>query len=302
MSSSRLIAIVCFLLVAASISGVAANRRYEKKFQVSPGGTLSVSTDAGSIIVTGTSSNEVSILVEMEGRQKDVDDFDIKAEQTSGGVEVKGKSHNTGWRIFRTYEMDAKFTIAVPHNFNLRLGTSGGDVEVQEIQGSVEGKTSGGDVRVGKVEGKVELTTSGGNIHIESVRGNVRGETSGGDVHVTSVTGDVEGETSGGNVTVADVEGRVRAETSGGNVTVKVRGGNKGIHAETSGGSVEIDIAKNCAADIDASTSGGDVECDLPVTVAGKIRDSSVKGTINGGGPLIYAHTSGGNIRIRPME
>jgi len=302
MSSTRLNVIVCFLLVAASISGVAANRHFEKKFQVSPGGTLSVSTDAGSVRVTGTSLNEVSILVEMEGRQKDIDGFEIKAEQTSGGVEVKGNSHTSGWKIFRAYDMDAKFTISVPRNYSLRLGTSGGDVEVRDIQGSVEGKTSGGDVRVGTVEGKMDLHTSGGNIHVESAKGNVRAETSGGDVHVTSVTGDVEGETSGGNVTVADVDGRVRAETSGGNVTVKVRGGNKGVHAETSGGNVEIHIAKTCAADIDASTSGGDVECDLPVTVAGKIKESSVKGTINGGGPLIYAHTSGGNVRIRPME
>ncbi len=302
MSASRLTVFVSFLLVAASISGVAANRRFEKKFQVSPGGTLNVNTDAGSIRVTGTSSNEVSILVEMEGRQKDIDEFEIKAEQTSGGVEVKGKSHNSGWKIFRSYEMDAKFTISVPRNYNLRLGTSGGDVEIEDTQGSVEGKTSGGDVRATKVEGKVDLTTSGGNIHVESAKGNVRAESSGGDVFVNSVTGDVEGATSGGNVTVADVEGRVRAETSGGNVTVKVRGGNKGVHAETSGGNVEVHIAKGSAANIDASTSGGDVQCDLPVTVSGKIKDSEVKGTINGGGPLIYAHTSGGNIRIRPME
>jgi hypothetical protein len=302
MSSARLTAVVCLLLVAASMSGVAADRRFEKKFPVSPGGTLTVSTDAGSVRVTGTSSDEVSILVEMEGRQKDIDDFEIKAEQTSGGVEVRGKSHNSGWKIFRSYDMDARFTISVPRNYSVRLSTSGGDVEVQDIQGLVDGKTSGGDVRVGKVDGKMDLHTSGGNIRVESAKGNVRAETSGGDVHVTSVTGDVEGETSGGNVTVADVEGKVRAETSGGNVTVRVRGGNKGVHAETSGGNVEIHIAKNCAANIDASTSGGDVECDLPVTVSGKISDSSVKGTVNGGGPLIYAHTSGGNVRIRPME
>jgi lia operon protein LiaG len=103
-------------------------------------------------------------------------------------------------------------------------------------------------------------------------------------------------------VVIADVEGRVRAETSGGNVAVKVRGGNKGVHAETSGGNVEVFVAKDCAANLDASTSGGNVECDLPVTVVGKIKESSIKGTINGGGPLIYAHTSGGNVRIRPLE
>jgi len=80
---------------------------------------------------------------------------------------------------------------------------------------------------------------------------------------------------------------------------VVVRGGNKGVHAETSGGNVEIAVASNVSANIDAATSGGSVECDLPVTVQGKIHESSIKGTVNGGGPLIYAHTSGGDVRIK---
>ena len=99
-----------------------------------------------------------------------------------------------------------------------------------------------------------------------------------------------------------DVEGSVKAETSGGNVSVSVRGSNKGVHAETSGGNVTIAIAKTVGATIDASTSGGEVECDLPVTVTGKIRSTSIRGTVNGGGNTIYAHTSGGNVRIRGLE
>ena len=63
-----------------------------------------------------------------------------------------------------------------------------------------------------------------------------------------------------------------------------------------------IAIAKSVAAMIDASTSGGDVICDLPVTVSGKISESRIKGTLNGGGELIYAHTSGGNVRIKPLD
>lgn len=302
MSASRFVFCISVLVMMAMASGSAASRKFEKKFQVSPGGELIVGTDIGSIRVSGTAANEVAILVEMEGRQKDLDEFDLTAEQTSGGVEVKGKSPASGWRLFKGTNFDARYTITVPRNYNLKLNTSGGDVEVREIQGALHAGTSGGDVHAGKVEGKMDLGTSGGSIRVESSKGDLRAATSGGDVYVNSVVGDVDAGTSGGNVTVAEVEGKVKAETSGGNVTVKVRGGNKGVHAETSGGNVEVHVAKTCAANIDASTSGGDVECDLPVTVAGKIKDSSIKGTINGGGPLIYAHTSGGNIRIRPME
>jgi DUF4097 and DUF4098 domain-containing protein YvlB len=139
-------------------------------------------------------------------------------------------------------------------------------------------------------------------MHAEKVTGNVKMETSGGDVIVSNASGSVSAETSGGNIRLSDISGNVHAETSGGNVSIKVRGPNQGIHAETSGGNIEIMIAKNAGAALDAGTSGGEVICDLPVTVSGRMRDSSIKGTVNGGGSLIYAHTSGGNVRIRGLD
>jgi DUF4097 and DUF4098 domain-containing protein YvlB len=302
MRSSRLVVLLSVVLVLGMTIVSAGNRRFEKKFQVGPGGTLTVSTDVGDVRVTGTSSNEVSVLAELEGNQRDVDGFDIFAEQTSGGVEVKGKGHHSGWNIFRSHNLNVHYTISVPRNYNARLSTSGGDIEVNDIDGSVNSRTSGGNVLASHVQGNLEMHTSGGDVHVESTKGNLHAETSGGDIRVKSITGDVDASTSGGNVTVAEVDGKVNAGTSGGNVTIKVVGGNKGVHAETSGGNVDIYVAKNCAANIDASTSGGEVECTLPVTVSGKIRETSVKGTVNGGGPLIYAHTSGGNVCIRPLE
>ena len=302
MRTLRMLTFFGLALVVVTAMVFAGNRKFEKKFQVSPGGTLTLKTDVGSVHVSGTAGNEVTVTVDMEGRQKDIDDFEITADQTSGGVEVRGKTHRGGWNIFHSSDFDARFTVTVPHAYQAHVATSGGDLEISEIQGTVEGKTSGGDVRGKQLEGPVDLETSGGTIRIETVKGNLKAETSGGDIHVTGVAGDVDAGTSGGNVTVAEVDGKVNAETSGGNVTVKVRGGNRGVHAETSGGNVEVFIGKTSSANIDASTSGGDVVCDLPVSVSGTIRESSIKGTINGGGALIYAHTSGGNVHIRPLE
>ena len=98
------------------------------------------------------------------------------------------------------------------------------------------------------------------------------------------------------------VAGKVRAETSGGNISVNVTEANKGVYAETSGGNIDIVMPKNISANIDAETSGGEVTCDFPVTMQGKLDESRVRGTINGGGNQIHAHTSGGNVRLRSIE
>ena len=297
----RLIVLMTIVVIAtAALFG--ADRKYEKKYQVSSGGTLVVNTDQGSVSVVGTSGTEVSILVELHGGAREVENFEITSEQTSSGVDVQGRRHKSGWSWFGGSNLEAQFTISVPHEYHLKLRTSGGDVDVKNVKGQVEGKTSGGNVRTKTTEGAADLQTSGGDITAEDVKGDLRAQTSGGDVRIKNIVGGVDAGTSGGNVSVSDVDGGVKAETSGGNVTVSVRGMNKGVHAETSGGNVTIEIAKTVGATIDASTSGGEVECDLPVTVTGKIRSTSIRGTVNGGGNTIYAHTSGGNVRIRGLE
>ncbi len=279
----------------------AAEKTFDKKFTVSPGGTLVIDTDAGSVDIAGTAGNEVSISAIVKGRERDVQDFTITADQTSGGVEVSGKVG--GHRLFHFgTSLDVKFTIHVPQQYNLQLKTSGGDLTIADVQGTAHGNTSGGDIVIKNLQGPVDMKTSGGTVRAQNLIGTVVLGTSGGDVDIQTVTGEVTTHTSGGNVTVKDVDGKVDASTSGGNMVVEVRSTNKGVRAETSGGNVTVLLAKNAAANIDASTSGGNVVCDLPVTTTGKMDEDELRGTINGGGELVRVRTSGGTIRIKALQ
>lgn len=288
---------VCFAFA------VGAEKTFEKKFPVTPGGTFSIKTDFGSVDIVGTDAKEVSVNAAMKGRQRDLDEFEITATQTADGVEVRGKSPRSGrWFNWGGNEMEVWFTIKVPREFNLRMETSGGNISVKGIKGSLNGGTSGGDITLADISGSIDLETSGGNIRAERVEGSLRMETSGGDIRIADVKGDVNVNTSGGNISLNAIEGKVRAETSGGNITVKVKETNRGVYAETSGGDIDIIIPKNISATIDASSSGGGVSCDVPITMSGKLSESRIRGTINGGGSPIRAHTSGGDIRIKGME
>jgi DUF4097 and DUF4098 domain-containing protein YvlB len=293
--------IVAVLAVVPLALAQGGEKRFEKKFAVSPGGTLRIATDVGSIKITGTGSNEVSVVAQLRGRDRDVEAFDITAEETKGGVEVRGKGRTKrGW-FWNSVELTVDYTIQVPHEYSLDIHTSGGDVEVNSLKGEMRGGTSGGNIVLGAVEGKVTMETSGGDIRVEKAAGDMKLETSGGNITIGNVEGAVDVETSGGDIRLGEVRGRVHAETSGGNVRVKVTGANEGIHAETSGGNIEVMIGKNVGAELDAATSGGEVECEIPVTVKGKISESRIRGTVNGGGKMIYAHTSGGNVRIKAI-
>lgn len=295
------IAILILLLVTASRS-LCGESHFEKKFSAVPGGTLTLRTDVGSIVIHGTGSSEVSVVADIRGRERDVKKFEITAKQTSAGVEVTGRTSHGGWRFFNWSDLEVQFTVKVPNEYNITTTTSGGEIEIRDLKGTVHGETSGGDIALADIEGGILISTSGGQISLERVNGNVNAETSGGDITANAVVGDIEVGTSGGNIHMNDIAGRVRAETSGGDIVVKLKGNNKGIYAETSGGDIDVIVAGHIAATIDAETSGGDVTCDLPLTITGKVNESRIHGSINGGGNTIHAHTSGGDIRIRTSD
>lgn len=298
----RIIIIAAIALFAVAITS-AGERKFEKQFTVNSGGTLTVHTDVGNVTVVGTDAREVSVLAEFHGAERDIQNYSIDAFENTNGVEVRGKGKKSSWfRMWDNMDIDLQFTIKVPREYSAVLNTSGGNITVSNVKGTLSGETSGGNITLADIEGKVTMETSGGNLQVERVTGNVQMETSGGNVRVAEVRGDLDVTTSGGNVKVAMVEGKVRAESSGGDVVVSVKNGNQGVFAETSGGDIDIVVAKNISATIDASTSGGEVSCDLPITMSGKFDEQRMRGSINGGGNTIRAHTSGGDVRIRALE
>jgi len=296
--------IVILLLVLAfgCRGGIAGDRQFDQSFSVSPGGTLVVNTDVGSVAVEGTLGSEVIVHADMRGRDRDIRDFEITASKTNGGVEVRGQSSRSKTSFWKTGNLDIQYTIKVPREYSLNVNTSGGDITVKAVKGRIEGETSGGNLKLTDLEGSVSLGTSGGEIQAQNISGDLKAETSGGNIRISNVRGSVDVSTSGGNIALGEIDGNVKAETSGGDVTVHVQNNHQGIMAETSGGDINITVPANIAANIDASTSGGSVTTDLPITISGKIDESRIRGTVNGGGKTIYAHTSGGDVRIKTSK
>jgi DUF4097 and DUF4098 domain-containing protein YvlB len=312
----------------------AAEKRLDRTFDVTPGGTLTVEADGSDVTVTGGDGTQVAVQILVTGSQSYVDHMDLTAEATSGGVAVtaKHKPGVTGW--FNVGHTESSVKVKVPKNYNVELRTSGGDITAAQLQGSLYGKTSGGDVKVSDVrgpvsahssggditttniEGKTEIETSGGDVVARTVTGNLDASTSGGEIlveHVTGATrarsssgdvvarnvrGNVDLRSSGGGIRAEGVDGEIRASTSGGDVEAELIGANRGIYATSSGGSIVLHLPADTGGVLDASTSGGNIKTELPVTTkeAGERR---LNGTIGGGGAEILAKTSGGNIRLQ---
>ena len=275
------------------------DQNIEKKFSVQPDGDLVIDADEGDVTVTGTDVSEVSIVVTMSGDKERLDKYHVSFEQTGNTVHIEARENRNHFRFFENGSLSVRYEIRVPKKFNLDLQTAGGDLVVNSLEGKVTGTTSGGNLDIGSLIGTVKMETSGGDVDIKNCQGELSLTTSGGEIYGESVSGDLYAETSGGNIKFKNVDAKLRTETSGGNIEISATS-NKGIYAETSGGNVRIRLPRSIAAEVDASTSGGDCDCDLQFS--GKIKNGDMYGKINGGGNMIKARTSGGNITISALD
>jgi len=295
----------------------------EESFDVSPGQTLIVEADLGSIEVVGGRGNQVHVTVikgvndVRESRAEEYfDRYEVSMKATGRGVEVIGEyDRPSRWR---NNHLRVRYEITIPEVFNVDLRTAGGSISVERVDGEaqirtsggslsledvtgpVEARTSGGSITADGIGESVELDTSGGSITARDVDGPVDANTSGGSIDVQSANGDVYAHTSGGSVHVTNVVGTVNASTSGGSVVAEIIGQpDRDVICKTSGGTVTLYLDADVRADINAHASGGRVRTDLPISVRGEIQRSRIEGTLNGGGPLVTLRSSGGSVNIR---
>ena len=286
----------------------AAEKQMEKTFDVSPGGTLYIDADMGSIQVEPVNKNTVHVRVLFEKRgstsrfERLMDELDLSYKQQGNDVYVSLEREHDSFFNNWGNSIQVKFEVEVPKQYHADLKTSGGSVSVGDLDGHVISKTSGGNLSFGQITGSVEGKTSGGSINLDGCLGPVDVSTSGGSIHLGQVEGDVDAHTSGGSISVEEVLGSVQATTSGGSISATIS--KQPLHDctfKTSGGSIHVSLAENIKVNVDAKTSGGHVQTDFPITVEGKLSGHSLNGSINGGGALLLLRTSGGNIDLKKL-
>ncbi len=286
-----------------------AEHRMEKNFSVKKGGELIVEADRGSIDISTHSKNTVEAVIYFKSKyggelelKDQIEELEIHMSKMGNDVhiELKKDSDRKWWGDKN--KLRIHFEIIVPKEYDVDLHTSGGSISVEDLDGEADCKTSGGSLRFGYIKGIVNGHTSGGSITIEGCEGDVETKTSGGSIRIGRAKGNVRAYTSGGSIDVEEVFGNIQAKTSGGHVHCTLtKQPTSDCTLKTSGGSIEVNLKSDIRVTVNARTSGGRVSTDFPVMVKGKLNSNHLNAEINGGGPLLTVHTSGGGIRIREL-
>ena len=273
-------------------------------FAVKPGGTLNFDSDLASVEIT-TSDTEtlraefvrefkVNTAQEADAlRQK----LDVQMTKTGNDVKITVRWAGDRRNDRELRKLRVNFRIAMPRKFNLDLRTIG-SARIGDIDGTVKAMMRGGSVQFHNVTGPLTARTDGGSISLHDIGGDLDATSNGGSVAAGRVTGKVFARANGGSVAIDEATDAIDVRAAGGSVAAYIskqpRSDSKLI-AEA--GNVELRLPESIAINIDASCSAGRLSSDF--SLYGHQDDDRLKGTINGGGPLVMVRASAGNVYIR---
>jgi len=141
-----------------------AERVWEKRFELPPGGHVSVVNVHGSVLVEGWDRAEVEATVAMRSQAPtdQLDDVQVAVEARSGGV-----AFHTLYPSGLDTPVRVDYRLRVPRQVRLdELSTLEGDIVVHDVEGSLEAHNLHGDIEGLNVSGSVVAHALTGNILI----------------------------------------------------------------------------------------------------------------------------------------
>jgi DUF4097 and DUF4098 domain-containing protein YvlB len=299
--------IVAAMVLAAGGATAASDfeNNLEKTFHVSPGGKFTLEADQGTCKVSPLEGNEVRVRVfrKIEGASKAQADeiftnHQVTFQQNGGTVSVDAKNKKNLSMLWRQQPyLQVRYEISLPKTFNVDLRTSGGDIQVGDLEGWVKARTSSGTIDLGRAAGDVDAGNSGGNIVVAEAGGEVKATTSSGSIRVGKAQRKAELSNSGGDIQVGEGGETVEVKTSSGSIKVQHAKGQ--LKAANSGGDIFVGTAEG---DVTAETSSGAIQLDRVQGARVEVRNSGGDIGIEHASGTVVARTSSGSIKMKKVE
>ena len=327
----RLVRMTLALTIAAIVPVKASAQRTEGSFErtltVASSPDVEISAGSGRIEIRAGSTNRVEISARIRAggwgsgwfRRNGLSPEErVRRVEANPPVEQSGNRVRIGYFTSDDWRngVSISFTIILPAGSNVIARTGSGSQQIEAVSGSVESHAGSGSLALKDIGAKLRASTGSGSITVDGVRGELHATSGSGSIRGTGITGAITARTSSGGIDIEQVgSGHIDVSSSSG--TVRVRGVRGGLQASTtsgglivqgelsddwrlsaSSGSIRINLPRNQGFDLDATTGSGSINVDFPVTAAGTIGRRSLRGSAQGGGPLLHVRTSSGGISI----
>ncbi|HET6262548.1 MAG TPA: DUF4097 family beta strand repeat-containing protein [Chloroflexia bacterium] len=223
----------------------------------------------GSQVTLRNRRRKVHIGEGFEGPWRELGNLGVDVERVARRVE---KQVERGMRRFKGINIDLDlgrwshshdFTIKVPHNCDLMLRTSTGDMYVKDVNGTLFIQTTSGDLNLDSLSGNLLVSTASGDIHVRGM------------------------------------EGKVGARSASGDITLE-RGDLQELGVQTASGDINVYLKRVPEREFDVRTVSGDLRCKLPHELISRSGRRTRSLVVNGGGPAARFHSVSGDVSVMP--
>lgn len=225
--SLRLLVASALLVTTATVTTFAQD--FQRSYQLSPGGQISIKTVSGNVDVIGGEGNAVTVTGIKEGRDRDR----VEIEDRSSGNRIEVGVH---YPDQCNCDASVRFEVRVPRAMNFQfdsISSVSGEVKVENVTGTLRARSVSGEVTVRNVNGRVDAS---------------------------AVSGDVE---------VGNVAGTVSAKSTSGDVKVEITRleGGDGMEFTSTSGNVSVRVPENLDASVEMSVLSGSLKTDFPLQI-----------------------------------
>jgi DUF4097 and DUF4098 domain-containing protein YvlB len=263
------IVVLPFCLSSRAFSGSPQSKDFKKTVELESGGSLTLSTDKGSVRLSSWSQNQVEVVARIDPPEEASQDYARRAvegvviEVTGGGNSVTVRSNFEDFGSRSRSLPNIHYEIRAPRSLKLNVDIDRSKMELNGFEGSVSLHTDRTPVTASDLAGDIRVQMDRGQLTLAKIRGSINIDTDRTDIDLQGVRFD----------------GDSRFDMDRGELDIKL--------SENQGLAIETDISRR-----------GDFSTDLQVNVK-NMRGKNFDGTINGGGPRLVFRTDRGRIRLR---
>ena len=307
--------LLCSLLGLAGLKpALAVERSVRKTFQLEPGSSLALDTYRGGVVVEESPTSELRVDIRVDLATDDDAEADrglealkLTVDQVGNEVRVRARNPRESAAIFIWEEkkrIELTFRVYVPKGCRVTAGTRDGAITVGNRTGDVNLTTRMGTIFCRAIDGSITATIDAGDIIVSRCAGTANLRVQRGVIRVGTIFGRAEIRNDSGDIELQSALGGVKATTAAGDVLVGFQRGWAGeADIKADGGNIVAKIDPTAVFSLEATTSWGRVQSGLPFVVsAGGVGKSKYYGMLNGGGPRVRLHASGGYVKLEPYK
>ncbi len=254
--------------------------------------TFDVEVSGSQIMVRGK-ARKFGFSDVLEPAVRELNNIGLDVDRMAARVERKVERHmrhmTHGWGLradIGRWMSGRDYRIKVPHNCDLTLRTSSGDLSVKDVNGTVFVQSSSGDIRMQRINGNVLVNSASGDIEIRELTGKLGAHTASGDLTVQRASVQELG--------IHTVSGDVELEL--------VHVPEREFEVKSVSGDLRLKLPAEARLTAEMTSLSGDLKCRLQHELTRRSGRRNSVLTINGGGPAARFSTVSGDVRIEPSN